>query len=185
MGECRGTESSPPGFFMKSLTISYRRAFIIAAVCVSAIGSVLFFLVRPCLFVEADGRLLSWFFVSREPEAFSLRFIHSVEKTPVVEKYKLDKQNNLIMYATEYESFGVGLPFLAAEGNFYAKGNRFIMEMNRSFPSVGLRTGPEAQLTLTVNKRQFQLYQMLPPGTMIHLSAGSWLARLTGSFSIY
>jgi hypothetical protein len=127
--------------------------------------------------------LLTWFVVSPEHEAFSLRFVHSVERTPVLEKYRVDRQNNLVLYATEYESFGVGLPFLASEGKFTAIDGRFILEMNRVFPTVSLRTWPEGQLTLTARSQQHRLYQMLPSGSMVRLSAGTWLSRLTDIFT--
>ena len=184
MGECRGTEFSAPGFFMKYL-VFFRQKLIVIAAFAAIVCSLLFLLLQPCLFVETDRQLFSWYFIARDEEAFSLRFIHSVEKTPVIEKFKIDDQSNLVMFATEYESFGVGLPFLASEGHFYAEGNRFILEMNRVFPSVSLRTGPEAQLILTVNNNRHELYKMLPSGTLVRLSAGTWLSRLAGFLSTY
>lgn len=163
---------------MKGLSVISQRNTIFAVVSLAILFGVIFFLLQPCLFVDSEHRLITWFVVFPEHEAFSLQFVHSVERTPVLEKYRVDSQNNLVLYQTEYESFGVGLPFLASEGKFTAQNDRFILEMNRVFPTVALRTWPEGQLTLTANNKQHRLYQVLPSGSMVRLSAGTWLSRL-------
>jgi hypothetical protein len=172
---------STPGFFMKGQSaLHYQKKYWLTIVVTSLaiLYGLTFLLIQPCLFVESEQDLLNWFVISSGKEAFSLRFIHSVERTPVLEKYQVDSQNNLLLFATEYESFGVGLPFLASEGHFIAKDGHFILEMNRVFPSINFRTWPEAQLTLTVKNQQYRLHQMLPSGSVVRLSAGTWLLRL-------
>ena len=41
---------------------------------------------------------------------FSIEFIHSVNKSPVVEYYKFDNDNNIYVYKTIYYNFGAGVP---------------------------------------------------------------------------
>lgn len=183
MGECRGTDCPLPGFFMKRLSASGKRNLLGIVLGILLTFGLVFISLQPCLFVESESGLLKWFFISTDQKTVSLRFIHSVERTPVLEKYKVNGQHKLVLYETEYESFGVGLPFLASEGRFHAKDGRFVMEMDRVFPSVSLRTGPEAQLTLTVNSQQYPLYQMLPSGALVRLSAGTWPRRISSSFT--
>lgn len=185
MGDNAGGRSCPaPGFFMKALyALCYRKSLFAAAALLLGFG-LLSFLFQPCLFVESETKLLAWFAICPNEEAFSLRFIHSVERTPVVEKYKVDSQNKLLLFATEYQSFGVGLPFLASEGRLTAKDGYFSLEMNRVYPSISLRTGPEAQLTLTGNKQQYVLYKMLPAGSLVRIWAGTWLSRMIDVFHI-
>ena len=43
-------------------------------------------------------------------EYFSIEFIHSVNKSPVVEYYKFDNNNNIYVYKTIYYNFGAGVP---------------------------------------------------------------------------
>jgi hypothetical protein len=156
---------------------------IIAVASLAILYGLTFLLIQPCLFIESEQDLLNWFSISSGKEAFSLRFIHSVERTPVLEKFQVDSQNNLLLFATEYESYGVGLPFLASEGHFTIQNGHFILEMNRVFPSISLRTWPEGQLTLTVKNQQYRLHQMLPSGSVVRLSAGTWFLRLKNIYT--
>lgn len=41
---------------------------------------------------------------------FSIEFIHSVNKSPVIEYYKFDNNNNIYVYKTAYYNFGAGVP---------------------------------------------------------------------------
>lgn len=45
-----------------------------------------------------------------ENDHFSIEFIHSVNKSPVVEYYKIDKKGNLYVYKTIYYNYGAGVP---------------------------------------------------------------------------
>lgn len=113
----------------------------------------------------------------------SLRYTHSVQKTLVIENIIIDKTGSLIVDSTEYESFGVGLPFLASEGNFRHSGNRFILEdIGRCFKVISLRTGPEAQLRMQYKDQIYELYRMVPDGALIRMRVApyysTWLNNL-------
>ena len=41
---------------------------------------------------------------------FSIEFIHSVNNSPVVEYYKIDKNNDIYVYKTKYYNYGAGVP---------------------------------------------------------------------------
>lgn len=41
---------------------------------------------------------------------FSVEFIHSVNKSPVIEYYKIDKEKNIYIYKTIYYNYGAGVP---------------------------------------------------------------------------
>lgn len=100
-----------------------------------------------------------------------IRFIHSVQKTPVEEQLRVDESlTGFTLNSTRYQSFGVGLPFLASEGDFHVEGDYFVMDnMERHFPTLSLRTGLGTELTVTIGQREFRLYEMYPPGTLINL----------------
>lgn len=103
---------------------------------------------------------------------FSIRFIHSVQKTPVRENLYAKVGNNagLWLDSTEYESFGVGLPFLLEEGAFYQQGTHYIIDhMGRKFERLALRTGVGTKLTLYVDEKEILLYEEYPPGTLIRI----------------
>lgn len=96
-----------------------------------------------------------------------INFIHSVQKTPVIEELEFDGEN-FILLRTKYKSQGVGLPFMESDGKFYRDGDWFIMDnMNRKFKNLQLRTGVGTNLTVTLNGQEFKLYEKFPAGTKI------------------
>lgn len=120
---------------------------------------------RPCVFLLGEEGL-----IAMKPAygglPVNIRFIHSVQKTPV-EEYLLvgEDVSDLVLQSTRYHSFGVGLPFMADDGSFRQEGNDFVMDnMNRHFPSLSLRTGVGTMLTLTVDGDIYRLYELFPPG---------------------
>ena len=103
---------------------------------------------------------------AKENMPITIKFIHSVQKTPVIEELEV-KNGEFILIRTKYQSQGVGLPFDAADGNFYRDGNWFIFDMNRHFKNLELRTGKGTQLTVTIGDKTYELYKIFPIGTKI------------------
>lgn len=52
----------------------------------------------------------------KEGDEFVIEFVHSVERTPVKEIFKIEQDYNIYLVGTEYESFGAGLPTMPCEG---------------------------------------------------------------------
>ena len=74
------------------------------------------------------------------------------------------------LVATEYESYGVGMPSLPSEGVFEQHGSRFrLSQLNRRFSEIPLRVGPEAQLTLVREGMEYPIYKWLPAGSLVKL----------------
>ena len=142
-----------------------------------AVSFLLLLLLRPTLFVTgADGIVAV--LPCRPHLPLTIRFLHSVQKTPVEENLIVnDAMNGFVLQSTRYQSFGVGLPFLASEGDFYHDGNYFVMDMERFFPALTLRTGVGTQLTLTVDGREYRLHEKLPPGSRIDLLIAPYYQR--------
>lgn len=49
-------------------------------------------------------------------EFFSLEFIHSVEKSPVMDFFRLDNDYHIVLYETAFRSLNTGLPATLSEG---------------------------------------------------------------------
>lgn len=97
----------------------------------------------------------------------TIEFTHSVQKTPVIEELTFDA-GEFVLRRTRYKSFGVGLPFDAADGNFRREGDYFIMDdMNRRIKNLELRTGKGTHLKITLDGREYELYKKFPIGTKI------------------
>ena len=100
-----------------------------------------------------------------------INFIHSVQKTPVIEELEFDG-DNFVLLRTKYKSQGVGLPFMESDGVFREEGEWFIMdEMNRPLKNLQLRTGVGTNLTVTLNGQEFKLFENFPAGTKIFIDA--------------
>ena len=100
-----------------------------------------------------------------------IKFIHSVQKTPVIEELEFDG-DNFILLRTKYKSQGVGLPFMESDGVFREEGEWFIMDdMNRPLKNLQLRTGVGTELTVTLNGQEFKLFEKFPAGTKIFIDA--------------
>lgn len=136
------------------------------------------FFTRPCFFVSTDEALMFAIPVKKN-ETLSIRFVHSVQKTVVLENLHLDlSQKKFILDSTKYQSFGVGLPFLAQEGRFRREGEYFIMDhMDREFPSLELRTGLGTKLTLLLRGKEYPVYKELPAGSRLNLTIAPYFQR--------
>jgi hypothetical protein len=138
---------------------------IVGVVAVAA-----WFALRPWFYVRSDqGIMAQSAAVAGLP--FSIHFIHSVQKTPVLENLVInDTVDGFDLESTKYQSFGVGLPFLEGEGTFREEGDYFIFsDMDRHFHTLSLRTGVGTALTVTVQGREYKLYESLPPGSRIDI----------------
>lgn len=103
-------------------------------------------------------------------DTFSLRFIHSVHKTPVWENFVVAGVDELTLVSTEYRSYGVGMPSLPSEGVFTQLDDRFMLtNLNRSFSQIPVRVGPEAQFSLIHHGQEYPIYEWLEPGTLVFI----------------
>ncbi|MBE8955531.1 MAG: DUF1850 domain-containing protein [Quinella sp. 2Q5] len=104
---------------------------------------------------------------AREGLPLSVEFVHSVQRTPVIEELEFHA-GRFILRRTIYQSQGVGLPFDAGDGNFRREGEHFIMDdMNRPVENLELRTGKGTRLTITLDGRKHELWRIFPVGTKI------------------
>ena len=107
-----------------------------------------------------------------------INFIHSVQKTPVIEELNFDG-DNFILVRTKYKSQGVGLPFMESDGVFREEGDFFIMDdMNRPLKNLQLRTGVGTNLTVTLNGQEIKLFETFSAGTKIFIDAAPFFEIL-------
>lgn len=109
--------------------------------------------------------------IGREGTPFTVRFIHSVQKTPVEEFLTVYPDGHFHLTGTRYQSHGVGLPFLPEEGTFHEEDGHFILDMDRDYDTLSLRTGVGTELTITAGGTDYPLYERYPDGTRIDLVA--------------
>ena len=139
------------------------KKFLLAAAAIA----ILFFLTStPKIFIGTEKQTVA-VVDAEENFPLTISFIHSVQKTPVIEELEF-RGGEFFLLRTKYKSQGVGLPFDAADGKFYRDGEWFIVdEMNRRFKNLELRTGKGTRLKIFLNGREFNLYEKFPLGTKI------------------
>ena len=144
------------------------RAYAIA-LCAAVFLVALDILSAPALFLQADGKKIVLARQIRDEVPFTIHFIHSVQKTPVEEFLTAHADGHFHLAGTRYQSHGVGLPFLSEEGSFRQEGDYFVLDMERDYKELSLRTGVGTELTITAGERTIPVYEMYPVGTRIDL----------------
>ena len=138
------------------------KIFLSAALALIILSSITY---QPKIFIGNQFKTLS---VTNYQEnlPITIKFVHSVQKTPVIEELVL-KNGEFLLRRTKYQSQGVGLPFDISDGTFYRDNDWFIFDMNRKFQLLELRTGKGTQLTLSIGNNSYELYKIFPVGTKI------------------
>ena len=144
------------------------RAYLIA-LAAAAVLVAFDILSTPALFLQADGQKTVLVRQLRDEVPLTVRFIHSVQKTPVEEFLTAYADGHFHLTGTRYQSHGVGLPFLPEEGTFRQEGDYFVLDMDRDYPALSLRTGVGTQLTIEAGGTRVPAYEMYPVGTRIDL----------------
>ena len=144
------------------------RAYLIALA--AAVLLVAFdILSAPALFLQVDGQKTILVRQIRDEVPLTIHFIHSVQKTPVEEFLTAHADGHFHLTGTRYQSHGVGLPFLPEEGNFRREGDYFVLDMERDYQELSLRTGVGTELTIAAGEQIIPAYEMYPVGTRIDL----------------
>ncbi len=123
----------------------------------------------PALFMQADGTKTVLVRQIRDEVPLTIHFIHSVQKTPVEEFLTAHADGHFHLTGTRYQSHGVGLPFLPEEGAFRQEGDYFVLDMDRDYSELSLRTGVGTELVIEAGGARISVYEMYPVGTRIDL----------------
>lgn len=148
-----------------------RGKYYLAGLGAASLGLMgLLFFSRPCLFVTGTSGILAAVPISAGMP-FSIRFIHSVQKTPVEEFFLVNEScDGFILHATKYQSFGVGLPFSMENATFRQEGDFFVLEgIDRPLQNVAFRPGTETNLTLYLAGNEYRFYELVPLGSVVYV----------------
>ena len=144
------------------------RAYLIA-LCAAVVLVAFDILSAPALFLQADEQKTILVRQIRDEVPLTIHFIHSVQKTPVEEFLTAHADGHFHLTGTRYQSHGVGLPFLPEEGTFRQEGEYFVLDMDRDYSTLSLRTGLGTELTIEAGEERIPVYEMYPVGTRIDL----------------
>lgn len=124
--------------------------------------------------IRQSGQRLVYEFQVDADRTFSIRYIHSIHRTPVTEHYKVDENLNLVLESVMFDSYGVGIPSELEPGEtFSEQDGKFVLgNINRQLPYFDQRIGQViANHTLLVHGTEIPLSEWSPPGTWVRFQA--------------
>lgn len=92
-------------------------------------------------------------------ESFSLEFIHSVEKSPVEDFFRVDNDYRIVLFETAFRSLNTGLPATLSEGERLSRTEQgFRLSIpDRVIPEIQLWTDRQYAGVLTIGARRMPL----------------------------
>lgn len=106
----------------------------------------------------------------KEGEIFSVRFIHSVEKSPIIESFYINHQGKIILKEVKFKKIGVGYgkyiptlyPLTQRDGWYYMSKISVPVLLN-------YRVGFVANHTLIVGGKEYPFSEMVPAGELLSI----------------
>ncbi len=98
-------------------------------------------------------------------EEFVLSFVHSVNKRPVYDTLRVER-DHLVIVRSRFDAFGAGMPEASTQDGTLALSKDGWLEwtVNRSVPEIIIRVGWVANHTLRIGDREIRLADLAEPG---------------------
>jgi hypothetical protein len=128
---------------------------LVLAACVASPSAV-----ASCVTVHAaDGALLGAYPVGPLDTSVALSYVHSVTRTPVHERYRLDG-TTFVQTELRFQDHGPGLPAQPAAGESFAQeGDAFVLRMARPVDGIRARVDAAQSPRLAVGGTDVDLAQ--------------------------
>jgi hypothetical protein len=118
-----------------------------------------------------------------EGEEFVLSFVHSVNRRPVYDTLRLER-DHLVVVKSRFDSFGAGMPEMTTDGGSLKIDRRGWLEwtVNRPVPDVTIFVGRVANHSVRLKGREVALAGLVEPGTALRMGPAriSLLSRWRG-----
>jgi hypothetical protein len=127
--------------------------------------------VHPLLLIIENGDGSSLISIPIEPgESFTIRYIHSVDISPVHEVFYADEKKGIMIKETYFKMFGAGMGHWPGRGTIVEEnGWIFIKDMDIAIGEFYLRVGtPAVDHTILIKGQEIRLSRMLP-GSRVRL----------------
>jgi hypothetical protein len=121
--------------------------------------------IHPLLLIIENGNGSSLISIPIEPgECFAIRYIHSVDISPVYEIFYADDKKGIIIKETYFKMFGAGMGHWPQRGTIVEQnGWIFIKDMHITIGEFYLRIGaPSVDHTILIKNQEIRLSRMIP-----------------------
>lgn len=111
------------------------------------------------ILVNADTGALYAQWDCNNGDAFSVEFIHSVNKSPVCDLFEI-RENTIYAAATRYSAFGAGVQTEITDGQsliYDSNGNMIVSGFQTPFPEVSYIVGTVSDHVLTIDGQRISL----------------------------
>jgi len=106
-----------------------------------------------------DGAGLSQIALPEDDTSFTITYVHSVTRTPVLERYAISG-SEIVETEMRFEQHGPGLPTQADSGGTFSRSDgRFVVTMDRHFPTIVMQVHRDQSPRLVAGTRSFDLAQ--------------------------
>lgn len=102
------------------------------------------------------------------PDGFRIRFIHSINLSPVDEEFRIAPGGAIILKRMMYDQFSTGMPSGDDEG-FVIEEGRFATYPDRSMREIALRVSPLKGHTITYRGKTVALTRWAETGSLLRL----------------
>jgi hypothetical protein len=108
-------------------------------------------------------------------DVFSIKYIHSVNKSPVEDVFEIQDDNGIMLKKTIFRSFGAGIPYELEDGQIMdVMDDRIeISNINRRIGKFLLKIGTIAEHTLCINGREIRMDSLAKPKQTVRLEVRS------------
>lgn len=123
-----------------------------------------------------DGKKneIVFLYALKQDEGFYIQYVHSIHKTPIIEKFYVNDQQQIVLEEVIYESYGVGTPSSIEPGQSFKQedGKYIIGNIQRTFPFFDLSIGQViANHQLHINDQIIPLSSLASPGDWVRFQS--------------
>ena len=143
--------------------------FLLLFLFIILIFSLLVFKVNVLQIINYQSDKIIWEQTVEDGDDFSIKYLHSVAKTPVIEFFEI-KDGKILLTGTEYQSYGAGLPTSAEQGDYIVADDKFIIKnIDQKLPQIMLRVSDYAQHEFIYNEKNYKLYENVKTETLLQI----------------
>jgi hypothetical protein len=143
--------------------------FLLALFILIIIFSLSVFKVMTLQLIDYKADEIIWEEKINAGDSFSIRYQHSVARTPVIEFFEI-KDGKILLTGTEYQSYGAGLPTSAEQGDYIVADDKFIIKnIDQKLPEIMLRVSDYAQHEFIYNEKNYKLYENVKTETLLQI----------------
>ncbi len=135
--------------------------WLIAVFCTAAL---LYLILSPepkLRLIDDNAREIAVFDLG-EKKQFFIKFIHSVNQTPVIEGYEI-KNNQIFLISCQYYGFGAGVATTVEKGwqmKYLDDGSMLITDINRAIPNLSYIVGTVSDHILIIDDTKISLTKL-------------------------